>query len=165
MLLDAPTPRTRRHIQRDRQHVEVHHLQTQHRQELRGKTMNHKDILAQAVTTLRSRTEQYGAEEDVMDRACKIFENITGVEMSLYEGAIFMHSYEMARVKRSRRNMPSVLNSIDYLALSAQFSAAELNMVLEDSMEGITEMAAKLSPVIRTTTDAKVTPPAEEPKK
>ena len=111
--------------------------------------MNHKDILAQSATLLRSRSELFGGEEDVLDRACKIFENITGVEMSLYEGAIFMHCYEMARVKKSRRNMANVLNSIDYLALSAQFSSTEHDSILEESMDGVREMAAKLAPVMR----------------
>lgn len=107
--------------------------------------MNHKDILAQSVTALRSRADQYGGEEDVMNRACKIFENITGIEMSLYQGAIFMHSYEMARVKKSQRNLSNIVNSIDYLALSAQFSSAEHDL----SMSNVKDMAAKLSPVFR----------------
>lgn len=107
--------------------------------------MNHKDLLAQSVTALRSRSEQYGSEEDVMNRACKIFENITGIEMSLYEGAIFLHSYEMARIQKSRRNMASVLNGINYLALSAQFSTAEH----DSNMDNVKEMAAKLSPMMR----------------
>ena len=59
-----------------------------------------------------------------MDRACKIFENITGVEMSLYEGAMFMHCYEMARMRKNRRNLQGLMSSIDYLALSGQFAVA-----------------------------------------
>lgn len=111
--------------------------------------MNHKDILTQSATLLRARSEQHGTEEDVMNRACRIFENITGIEMSLYEGAIFLHSYEMARVKKNRSNVSNVMNSIDYLALSAQFSTAESEAMLEESMEGVKEMAAKLAPAMR----------------
>jgi hypothetical protein len=117
--------------------------------------MNHKDILAQSATLLRTRSEQHGAEEDVMDRACKIFENITGTHLSLYEASIFMHSYEMARMKKSFRNLNSVLNGIDYLALAGQFADAELGTKL-DLQEAdikveadIKAMAAKLSPALR----------------
>jgi hypothetical protein len=45
--------------------------------------------------------------------------------------------------------MANVLNSIDYLALSAQFSTAEQDSILEESMDGVREMAAKLAPVMR----------------
>jgi hypothetical protein len=111
--------------------------------------MNHRDILSQSATLLRSRSELHGQEEDVMDRACKIFENITGIEMSLYEGAMFMHSYEMARMKKNRRNMQGLMSSIDYLALSGQFAAGEIETVAEDTEESIRQMAAKLAPIPR----------------
>lgn len=111
--------------------------------------MNHKDILAQSATLLRTRSEQHGAEEDVMDRACKIFESITGSRLSLYEASIFMHSYEMARMKKSFRNLNSVLTGIDYLALAGQFADAELGATLDREEADIKAMAAKLAPVIR----------------
>lgn len=109
--------------------------------------MNHRDILSQSANLLRSRNDQHGQEEDVMDRACKIFENITGVEMSLYEGAMFMHAYEMARMKKNRRNMQGLMASIDYLALSGQFASADTAM--DEAEEGIREMAMKLAPMPR----------------
>jgi hypothetical protein len=111
--------------------------------------MNLRDILAQSATLLRTRSEQHGAEEDVMDRACKIFENITGTHLSLYEASIFMHSYEMARMKKSFRNLNSVLNGIDYLALAGQFADAELGTKLDLQEADIKAMAAKLSPALR----------------
>lgn len=112
--------------------------------------MNHKEILTQSAATLRLRSEQFGAEEDVMGRACIIFETITGSEISLYEAAIFMHSYEMSRIKQSRHNLSNVMNGIDYLALSGQFAAAELSSTM-DEMEGdIKKMASKLAPIPRT---------------
>lgn len=111
--------------------------------------MNHKEILAQSATLLRTRSEQHGTEEDVMDRACKIFGNITGLNLSLYEASIFLHSYEMARMKKSFRNLNSVLNSIDYLALAGQFADAELGVTLDREEADIKAMAAKLAPVIR----------------
>lgn len=111
--------------------------------------MNHKDILAQSATLLRTRSEQHGAEEDVMDRACRIFESITGTRLSLYEASIFMHSYEMARMKKSFRNLNSVLTGIDYLALAGQFADAELGATLDREEADIKAMAAKLAPVIR----------------
>jgi hypothetical protein len=106
--------------------------------------MNHKEILSQSATLLRSRSELHGQEEDVMDRACKIFGNITGVEMSLYEGAMFMHCYEMARLKKNRRNLQGLMAGIDYLALSGQFAAVDSAM--DDTERDIREMAAKLAP-------------------
>ena len=111
--------------------------------------MNHKDILAQSATLLRTRSDQHGAEEDVMDRACRIFESITGTRLSLYEASIFMHSYEMARMKKSFRNLNSVLTGIDYLALAGQFADAELGATLDREEADIKAMAAKLAPVIR----------------
>ena len=111
--------------------------------------MNHKDILAQSATLLRTRSEQHGTEEDVMDRACRIFESITGTRLSLYEASIFMHSYEMARMKKSFRSLNSVLNGIDYLALAGQFADAELGVTLDREEADIKAMAAKLAPVIR----------------
>jgi hypothetical protein len=111
--------------------------------------MNHKDILTQSATLLRTRSEQHGTEEDVMDRACKIFESITGTHLSLYEASIFMHSYEMARMKKSFRNLNSVLNGIDYLALAGQFADAELGTTLDRQEADIKAMAAKLSPALR----------------
>ena len=109
--------------------------------------MNHKDILAQSATLLRTRSEQHGTEEDVMDRACKIFVSITGVEMSLYEGAMFMHAYEMARMKKNRRNIQGLMAGIDYLALSGQFASADTAM--DEAEDGIREMAMKLAPMQR----------------
>ena len=111
--------------------------------------MNHKDNLAQSATLLRTRSDQHGAEEDVMDRACRIFESITGTRLSLYEASIFMHSYEMARMKKSFRNLNSVLTGIDYLALAGQFADAELGATLDREEADIKAMAAKLAPVIR----------------
>ena len=111
--------------------------------------MNHRDILSQSATLLRSRSDLHGQEEDVMDRACKIFENITGVEMSLYEGAMFMHCYEMARMKKNRRNLQGLMSSIDYLALSGQFAAADADAAMDEAEDGIRQMAAKLAPIPR----------------
>lgn len=117
--------------------------------------MNHRDILSQSATLLRSRSDLHGQEEDVMDRACKIFESITGVEMSLYEGAMFMHCYEMARMKKNRRNLQGLMSSIDYLALSGQFAAADVDAAMDEAEDGIRQMAAKLAPIPR--------PPVTEP--
>jgi hypothetical protein len=111
--------------------------------------MNHKDILAESVKLLRNRNKQFGSEEDVLSRALVIFHSMTGIELSLYEGAIFLHAYEAARMKNNRKSLSNVYNGIDYLALSGQFAAVERKIPFDEVEDDILKTVTRLSSEVR----------------
>jgi hypothetical protein len=84
--------------------------------------MNHTEILTEAVMILRDRDEQYGKMQDVVIRACEIFELTTGKEMSPYHANMFMHSLKLARLRTSPQKPDNYVDGINYLAFAGEFA-------------------------------------------
>jgi len=106
--------------------------------------IDHLGIMSKSIAILRNRGEQYGDVGDVFDRACSIFEMITGQPMSRSNGAIFMHSMKLARIRTTPEKMDNYVDGINYIAFAAQFA----NDMTSENMidDGIREMAEKLAP-------------------
>jgi hypothetical protein len=84
--------------------------------------MDHKQILGEAISILRDRDMQYGQMQDVVIRACEIFELTTGREMSAYHANMFMHSLKLARLRTSPQKPDNYVDGINYLAFAGEFA-------------------------------------------
>lgn len=84
--------------------------------------MNHTQILTESVIILRDRDAQYGSMEETVIRACKIFELITGQELSPYHANVFMHSLKLARIRTSPTKLDNYVDGINYLAFAGEFA-------------------------------------------
>lgn len=113
-------------------------------QKLEAIEMNHIQILGDAVAILRDRNEQYGDVGDVFERACTIFELITGVKMSRYHASLFLHSLKLARMRKSPMKLDNYKDGINYVAFAAEFTNELVAQSVID--DGIKEMAERLSP-------------------
>jgi len=128
--------------------------------------MHHTNILADAAAMLQKRGADYGSVEDTFDRACIIFEAMTGSAISPWQGAMFMQAMKMARIRTSATKADNYIDGVNYLAFAGQFAtggaeqpkqAAQTvkvsgtmpGIVIADDLEdGIKEIAAKFAPVM-----------------
>ena len=101
--------------------------------------MDHKEILSDAVNTLRDRGEQYGDENELFERACSIYNLITGDSMTPWQANMWMTSLKMARIKPNRGKADNYVDGINYLAFAGSLA---VNNIEED----IADMAKKLAP-------------------
>ena len=119
--------------------------------------MDHKEILSDAVNTLKDRGEQYGNENELFERACSIYNLITGENMTPWQANIWMHSLKLARIKPNRGKADNYVDGINYLAFAGQFAQAKPGRVFvsaptplgpQDQVEeDIKRMAQMLAPV------------------
>lgn len=126
--------------------------------------MDHTEILADAVAILRERGAEYGSVEDTFNRACIIYEAMTGCSMSPWQGAMFMHSMKMARIKHSASKLDNYRDDINYIAFAGQFATEHLPnqraATIEDEMEAtVKAMASKLAPIKVSVDPTNQTPP------
>ena len=84
--------------------------------------MDHKQILGEAIAILRDRDAEYGQMNDVIIRACEIFELTTGKEFSPYYANMFMHSLKLARIKGTPSKLDNYADGINYLAFAGEFA-------------------------------------------
>ena len=84
--------------------------------------MDHTKILTDAVLILRDRDQQYGSMAETMNRACQIFELITGSPLSPYHANIFMTALKMARIRTSPGKLDNYVDGINYLAFAGEFA-------------------------------------------
>ena len=125
--------------------------------------MHHTNILADAAAMLRDRGADYGSVEDTFNRACIIFEAMTGNSISPWQGAMFMQAIKMARIKTSATKTDNYVDGVNYLAFAAQFAtgddqpaasplkvtgATHESILTNDLEDGIKEIAAKFAPVM-----------------
>jgi len=110
--------------------------------------MNHKDLLADAVATLRDRGNRYGPMEEMFDRTARLASIILDRTVTPYEITTILKCLKDARKKYDRANPEHYMDNVNYEAFSAQFitvpvepSAAD---IAEDEM--IRAMAQKLAP-------------------
>ena len=111
--------------------------------------MNHKDLLADAVATLRDRQHRYGPMEEMFDRTARLASIILDRTVTPYEITTILKCLKDARKKYDRANPEHYMDNVNYEAFSAQFilvpvepTAAE---IAEDEM--IRHMAQQLKPM------------------
>jgi hypothetical protein len=92
--------------------------------------MNHRKLLQQANTILQERGVDYGDESELFERACTIYNLVTGSSMTPWEASMFMASLKLARTKTSRRKSDNYIDCINYLAFAAQFAPVKTGRVL-----------------------------------
>lgn len=86
--------------------------------------MEHKAILGHAAVILGERASQYGKMNDTIERACDIFELITGTRLSPYEANIFMHSLKLARIKPNPKKEDNFIDGVNYLAFAGEYATS-----------------------------------------
>lgn len=117
--------------------------------------MNHKEILAESVAMLRDRGNEYGDENELYERACLMFNLITGGDFTPWHAAMFMAVLKMARIRTSHQKLDNYVDGVNYLAFAGQFADARSEIVrpsvpveITDKMEeDIKRMAQKFAPV------------------
>ena len=86
--------------------------------------MDHKQILADAISTLENRGQDYGDVSELFERACSIYNLTTGEGFTPWQANIFMTSLKMARIKSNRPKADNYIDGINYLAFAGQFANA-----------------------------------------
>lgn len=92
--------------------------------------MNHKKILQHAKTILNERGVDYGDENELFERACSIYNLVTGSSLTPWEATMFMAALKLARTKTSRRKADNYIDAINYLSFAGQFAPVKTGRVL-----------------------------------
>ena len=121
--------------------------------------MDHKQILSNAVDTLRDRGMDYGDENELFERTCSIYNLITGEALSPWQANMFMTALKMARIKSNRGKADNYVDGINYLAFAGQFAQAKPGRVavsmptplgpadqVEDDIKRMAQMFAPVKP-------------------
>ena len=87
--------------------------------------MDHKQILSDAINTLRDRGQDYGDENELFERTCSIYNLMTGESLTPWQANMFMTSLKMARIKSDRSKADNYVDGINYLAFAGQFAQAK----------------------------------------
>lgn len=88
----------------------------------KGLTMNHKDVLNDAVTTISQRGNEYGDVQPMFVRAANIASALTDRKFTAYDIAIAMMAIKMSRIAHNRESHDSWVDLVAYSAFAAQFS-------------------------------------------
>lgn len=84
--------------------------------------MNHKEVLESAGSILRDRADLYGSEEILFERACALYNILTGQSLTPFEANAFMVCMKMARMRFDRKVADNYIDTINYLSFMAQFA-------------------------------------------
>jgi len=87
--------------------------------------MDHKEVLANAISTLEDRGQEYGDVSDTFERVCSIYNLMTGESFTPWQANIFMTALKMARIKSNRSKADNYIDGINYLAFAGQFAQAK----------------------------------------
>lgn len=92
--------------------------------------MDHKEILADAINVLQDRGADYGSVDELFERACSIYNLITGESFTPWQANVWMTSLKMARIKTNRGKADNYIDGINYLAFAGQFAKAQPGRVV-----------------------------------
>lgn len=125
--------------------------------------MNYSDIIQQSASIFSERDLEYGSVNEGMERACLIYNTITGEQMTPYQANMFLHSLKLSRIRKNARKADNYLDGINYLAFAGEAAQIQdetpmpvrvpqaVSMNAADEMEQeIKELAAKFAPVQQT---------------
>lgn len=84
--------------------------------------MNHKEILASAVNTLKDRADLYGSEEDLFERVSILYSVMTGQQLSPYDINVVMVCVKLARMRFDRKVADNYVDAINYMSFMGQFA-------------------------------------------
>lgn len=127
--------------------------------------MNHKEVLQSAVSTLTDRADLYGSEEVLFERACTMYNLLTGQSLTPFEANAFMVCLKLARMRFDQKVADNYIDTINYISFMAQFAQAKnpvpvpvkvaktkipdmgIGEMPKDVVEEIKELAEKFKPV------------------
>lgn len=118
--------------------------------------MNHKDVLSEAVGTLRDRGGQYGPEDLVFDRISRIATVMLDRVVTPYEVALIHVATKMGRMTSNPQKADNYVDAVNYMAFAAQFAGIKTSTA-ED--EEIAALARKFAPVPQPTGTGQVDQP------
>jgi len=87
--------------------------------------MDHKEVLANAISTLEDRGQEYGNVSDTFERVCSIYNLMTGEAFTPWQANMFMMALKMARIRTNRSKSDNYVDGINYLAFAGQFAQAK----------------------------------------
>jgi len=87
--------------------------------------MDHKEVLANAISTLEDRGQEYGDVSDTFERVCSIYNLMTGEAFTPWQANMFMMALKMARIRTNRSKSDNYVDGINYLAFAGQFAQAK----------------------------------------
>jgi hypothetical protein len=121
--------------------------------------MDHKEVLANAISTLEDRGQEYGDVNDTFERVCSIYNLMTGEAFTPWQANMFMMALKMARIRTNRSKSDNYVDGINYLAFAGQFAQAKPGRVavsmpsplgpadqVEDDIKRMAQMFAPYKP-------------------
>ena len=124
--------------------------------------MNYTDIMNKSVSLFSDRGQQYGELAQNMERACLIYNTITGERLTPYQANMFLHSLKLSRIRSDWKKGDNYFDGINYLAFAgeaaqikndipvpvqAPVAAMKIEEITEDMEQEIKDLAAKFAPV------------------
>jgi hypothetical protein len=124
--------------------------------------MNYADIINKSVSLFSDRGAQYGEVNYNMERACLIYNTITGERMTPYQANMFLHSLKLARIRSDWKKGDNYFDGINYLAFAGEAAqvkddvavpvtmpqaAAKITEISDEMEQEIKDLAAKFAPV------------------
>ena len=124
--------------------------------------MNYTDIMNKSVSLFSDRGQLYGELAQNMERACLIYNTITGERLTPYQANMFLHSLKLSRIRSDWKKGDNYFDGINYLAFAgeaaqikndipvpvqAPVAAMKIEEITEDMEQEIKDLAAKFAPV------------------
>lgn len=80
--------------------------------------MAYADFMREAIRIVDSRAKPYGDIEAGLNRTARLFEMMTGINLTNREAAMFLHCVKMSRIFEDPDNADHYLDGVNYLAFA-----------------------------------------------
>lgn len=115
--------------------------------------MEYSSIMTDAIRIFNDRNPKYGDMRLGMEKVASIATIITGIHLTPHDIALVLHAVKLSRLNADRANPEHYVDGINYFAFAGELISNDdpygVGAAVEQSIddEGVTEMAAKLSPM------------------
>ena len=102
--------------------------------------MNYADIINKSVSLFSDRGSQYGDVNENMERACLIYNTITGENLTPYQANMFLHSLKLARIRSDWKKGDNYFDGINYLAFAGEAAQVKNDVAVPVTMPKVPSM-------------------------
>jgi hypothetical protein len=88
-------------------------------------SLDYSELMNEAISSVQEHRLEYGVVSDLFERACSIYNLITGEGFTPWQANMFMTSLKMASIKPNRSKADNYVEGINYLAFAGQFAQAK----------------------------------------
>ena len=92
-------------------------------------SLDYSELMTEAIETVQLRDADYGNVNSLFERACSIYNLMTGDSFTPWQANMFMTALKMARIRSNRSKADNYVDGINYMAFAGQFAQAKTERV------------------------------------